>query len=82
MKLSDFILLNIEEKKATLLHDGILVAKRSNLHHLIFLFQMNAFYVEVLCNLTKKSVQEYRAFEETKFLSPYLEAIEINHLLV
>ena len=81
MKLSGFILLSIEEKKSAVLHKGVLVSKKAGAEHLVFLFQLNAFYVEVVCNLKLKTILEYRAFEETRFLAPYLEAISIQHLI-
>ena len=80
MKLSGFIVLSIEEKKIAVLHKGVLVSKKAGAEQLVFLFQLNAFYVEVVCNLKSKSIQEYRAFEETRFLAPYLESISIKHL--
>jgi len=81
MKLSGFVLLSIEEKKIVVLHKGVLVGKKRGIGQLIFLFQVSAFYVEVICDLKQKKIQEYRAFGETKFLTSYLEAIQIEHLL-
>jgi hypothetical protein len=81
MNLSNFILLRDEEKKMFLLHDGILVAKRTNYECIVFLFQVNTFYVEAFCNLENKNVQEYRAFESTNALNPYLESIPLDDLL-
>ena len=81
MKLSDFILINEDEKKNILLNQGTLVAKRTNYECFIFLFQLDTFYVEIYCNLETKKVQEYRAFEGTKPLTPYLESIPIEDLL-
>jgi hypothetical protein len=81
MKLSGFIVLSIEEKKSAVLHKGVLLGKKTGLEHLVFLFQLNAFYVEVVCNIKLKTIQEYRAFEETRFLAPYLEAISIEPLI-
>lgn len=80
MKLSDFILLSLEEKGHVALHDGILIAKRVNHDHLIFLFQIDAFYIEMFCNLETRLLEEVRVFDETKLLTPYLEAIPIDDL--
>jgi hypothetical protein len=81
MKLSDFILLSEGEKKMVVLHEGILVGKRNKYDYLVFLFQMDNYYVETYCNLENKSIEEYRAFHNTKLLTPYLEAISIDDLL-
>jgi len=80
MKLSDFIMLNEEEKKLTVLHRGILVAKRTSPTHLFFLFQMDHFYVETRCDSQRKCIEGYRMFHDLKLLEPYLETISIDHL--
>lgn len=81
MKLSDFILLNEEEKTLTVLHQGILVGKRADLESLIFLFQVEGYYVETFCNMENKAIEEFRVFDNTKFLTPYLEKISLADLL-
>lgn len=81
MKLSDFILLNVEEKKLIVLHQGILVAKRNNEDCIVFLFQLGSYYVETFCNRENRAIEEFRVFDNTRPLNPYLEAISINDLL-
>ena len=81
MKLSDFILLNEGEKKSVVLHQGILVGKRRSRETQIFLFQLNSYYVETFCNVSSKAVEEYRIFDGTECLSPYLETISLEGLL-
>jgi len=81
MKLSEFILLNEAEKKFTVVHEGILIAKRNSHHCLIFLFQMGSYYVETLCNRQSKAIEEFRAFNNVRQLNPYLEAIAIDDLM-
>ena len=81
MKLSDFILLNVEEKKLTVLHEGILVAKRKFDNSTVFLFQLESYYVETYCNNANKAVEEFLIFHNTMLLHPYLETIPINDLL-
>jgi hypothetical protein len=80
MRLSDFILLNEDEKKATVLHQGVLLAKRSSFDSLIFLFQLGSYYVEAYCNPEDKAVEEYRVFDSGMLLNDYLEAIPIDDL--
>jgi hypothetical protein len=81
MKLSDFILLNEEEKKLTVLHQGVLVGKRNLYDQMVFLFQLNGYYVETFCNRQKKIVEEYRVFENIKTLNPYLDSISLEGLM-
>jgi hypothetical protein len=81
MKLSDFILLNEEEKKLIVLHEGVLIGKRKKPDRIVFLFQLNGFYVETFGDTQTKDIVEFRMFEHTKLLHPYLEAIVIDDLL-
>ncbi|HEY4290463.1 MAG TPA: hypothetical protein VGN00_25360 [Puia sp.] len=81
MRLSDFILMNEEEKKLAVLHNGVLIAKRNSFDSLIFLFHLGSYYVEAYCNTSSKAIEEYRAFANTSLLAPYLDAIPINDLL-
>jgi hypothetical protein len=81
MKLSDFILLNEQEKKSTVLHQGVLIAKRFNSDRLVFLFQLESYYVETYCNVANKAIEEFRIFDNIKPLNPYLENISLEGLL-
>lgn len=81
MKLSDFILLNEEEKKQAVLHAGVLIGKRKSIASIAFLFQVNNFYVETLFNYENKDIEEFRMFEQTAMLEPYLNCIPIDDLL-
>ena len=56
MKLSAFILLSEKEKKLTVLHEGILIAKRTSVDCLVFLLHLNTFYVEMYCNVENKQI--------------------------
>jgi DNA-binding transcriptional regulator YbjK len=78
MKLSDFIMLNEEEKKLAVLHRGVLISKRSLTGYIVFLFQLNNFYVETFGDTKTKKVIQYQAFDNTKLLNPYLENIAID----
>ena len=80
MELSDFIMLNAEEKKLVVLHDGVLIGKRKAPEMIVFLFDLDRFYVETFCNTKTKEVSEYRVFAQTKLLQPYLETIAIDQL--
>ena len=81
MKLSDFVLLDEEEKKLVLLHEGVLIGKRKKHGYIIFLFQLDNFYAEIFCHTESKKVTGYRMFDHTEMLHPYLEMIAIEELL-
>ena len=81
MKLSEFILLGLEEKGHIALHEGILIGKRTYEDYLVFLFRIDEFYIELFCNLQSKAMEEVRVFNGIKLLTPYLESIKIDDLL-
>jgi hypothetical protein len=81
MKLSDFILLSEEQKKGTLLHEGVLVGKRNEAACIVFLFQFENYYVESYCNRETKSIEQFTAFTHLEPLEPYLEGIALDDLL-
>jgi len=81
MRLSEFILLNEQEKKSTVLHRGVLLGKRSSFESMVFLFQLGSYYVEAYCNPDNKAIEEYWMFDNIDFLTPYLESIPLDNLL-
>ncbi|HLI92735.1 MAG TPA: hypothetical protein VKU83_03975 [Puia sp.] len=81
MRLSEFVALNENEKRSTVLHQGVLLAKRSSFDSMVFLFQLGSYYVEAYCNPANKAIEEYLIFSNTGVLQPYLEAIPLDNLL-
>lgn len=80
MKLSDFILLDVEQKTSALMHEGILVGKRSAGDRMVFLFQLEGFYVESYCNMEEKLIDQFQIHLSINSLSPYLDAISLEDL--
>jgi hypothetical protein len=81
MRLSEFILLNEDEKKSTVFHEGVCLAQRTSFDSIVFLFQLGSYYVEAYCNPANKEIEEYIMFDNTDVLNPYLEGIPIDNLL-
>ncbi len=81
MKLSEFILLNEADKKNAIITNAVPLAKRSYADKVVFLFQVQDYYVEVYCNAADKSVEEYCILPDTNAICHYLEAIPIDDLL-
>lgn len=82
MRLSDFIMLNEERKKMAVLHEGVLIGKRMHPGSIVFLFQLNNFYVETFGDMKTKGITQYRIFVNTNLLHPYLESIAIDDVFV
>lgn len=81
MTISEFIVLDEKAMRATVLHQGVLIAKRRDKEHLVFLFHMEDYYVETYFTLRNKVATEYRAFNNLTSLEPYLAGITIDELL-
>jgi hypothetical protein len=81
MKLSEFILLNEGDKKSAVMTKAVALAQRTYPDVIIFLFQLDHFYIEAYCNQANKTIEEYRVLPDTNAIGPYLEAIPIDDLL-
>lgn len=81
MKLSDFILLNVQEKRHAVLHEGILVAKSKTASTVTFLFGLESFYVEACFNAANKEIEEFRMFHSAQLPQRYLDGIRLDDLL-
>lgn len=81
MKLSEFIVLDEADKKRSVMNKGVLLAKVTNPDSIIFLFQLEDYYIETYCNVENKTIEEYRVLPGINALRPYLEAISIDDLL-
>jgi hypothetical protein len=81
MKLSEFILLNEGEKKCTVMNNAVALAQRTYPDVIVFLFQLDSYYVEAYCNKANNTIDEYRVLPDTNSIRHYLDAIPINDLL-
>jgi hypothetical protein len=63
------------------MNNGVALAKRTFEHHVIFLFQLEDYYVEAWCNVDDKAIVEFRILPDTNAIGHYLEAIPIDELL-
>lgn len=81
MKLSEFIVLNEAEKKRAVMNNAVALATRTSPGFLIFLFQIEDYYVEAYCNIADKTVEEYCVLPDTNAIRHYLEFIQIDDLL-
>ena len=81
MKLSEFIVLNHAEKKCAVMNNAVALATRTSPGLVIFLFQIEDYYVEAYCNAADNRVEEYCVLPDTNAIRHYLEAMPIDDLL-
>ncbi len=80
MTLSVFIELSAEKKRSTVLKQGAPVAKWTDPHYTVFLFQLSHFYVETYCCKETKDIHEFRVIHSPEYLARYLDRISIDGL--
>lgn len=81
MSLSEFLVLNENDKKQAVLHQGVLIAKRVSDQSMIFLFTLGNYYVETFFDVNNKQIEKFRIGESTDMLDPYLPAISLAGLM-
>lgn len=81
MTLFDFQLLPDADKIDLLYNQGVYLGKRKQNDVTILLFQVEGFYVEVFYKKYRKYVSRIYCFGSTSLLDPYLEQIDVEHLV-
>src|SRR5881227_1575585 len=78
MHFYDFIQLNETEQIEILWYNGEQIGRRKEEDHLILLYQVEGFYVEVFYHNKERVIKKYLSFECTDHLEPYLDTIDIS----
>lgn len=81
MKLSEFIVMDEAGKKNAVMNNGVALATRTAPGLIIFLFQVDDYYVEAYCNITSNKVEEYCVLPGVNSIGHYLDAMPIDDLL-
>ena len=80
MTVTDFTHLDETQQAEALLARGIFLTERLYKNFIIFLYQLDNFYVEVYHNLKFNVMKGMRSFEDDEALEPYLDTIDISCL--
>jgi hypothetical protein len=78
MHFYEFIQLDETEQIELLWYNGEQIGRRKDQDHLILLFQVEGFYVEVFYHNKERVIKKYVSFECIDRLEPYLETIDIS----
>ncbi|WP_244883949.1 hypothetical protein [Niastella koreensis] len=60
---------------------AVALAQRTYPDIIVFLFQLDHYYIEAYCNKTSKAIEEYRVLPDTNAIGHYLEALSIDDLI-
>ena len=81
MNLYEFELLSEQEQVEVLYKKGVFLGKRKVSEFSVVLYQVDAFYVEILYKKYRYYINRTRCFTSTKLLDPYLMHLDINDLV-
>lgn len=76
-----FKTLSQDKKFRNLLVNGVCLASRDTEDNCILLFQLNDFYVEIYFDKQCDEIVHCRTFQDIDELTPYIEQIDISHLI-
>jgi hypothetical protein len=77
MTLTDFLALDYKGKhRAT--SDGVCIGGRTEEGYIVLLYQLCSFYIEVFYQKEYNFISEFKAFDDTELLEPYLKKIELS----
>ena len=78
MHFYEFLQLNETEQIELLWYNGEQIGRRKDEDHLILLYQVEGFYVEVFYHNKERAIKKYVSFECIERLDPYLEQIDLS----
>ena len=81
MTLYEYILLRPEEQANVTWKHGAFIAVADKGALKVLLYQIGSFYVEVYYNCELGKIEEFRSFDSTDQLDPYLAAIDLSELI-
>lgn len=81
MTLFEFQLLSETDQMDLLYEQGSYIGKRKEGYQNVLLYQLDAFYVEVFYYKHRCYSTGVRCFRSTVLLDPYLESIDVEHLV-
>lgn len=81
MTLYDYILLRPDEQANITWTHGAFIAVADKGSLKVLLYQIDSFYVEVYYNCELGRIEEFRSFDSTDQLDPYLAAIDLSELI-
>ena len=81
MTLFDFQLLPVMEQLDLLYEQGTFIGKRKVEAKTCVLYQLEGFYVEVIYRQYRRIPEKLRSFRSTAPLDPYLELIDVEHII-
>lgn len=77
MKLSNFIKLTVDDQ-AEAASKGVFLGEREAKPYIVFLFNLDNFFVEVFFNELQNRITRVKPFKSVRNLDPYLDTLNIE----
>ena len=81
MTLQEFLSYSIDDQYAIIMELGTHVADRHDGYSNIKLYMIDSFYAEVFSRVKDGIIWKFGGFDHPVLLHPYLEQVDIQHLL-
>lgn len=81
MKYEEFKELSEEEQHKVVSRHGVMLRDRLSQSFMIFLYALDGFYIELFFHKANGVFAALKAINSVDDLSPYLEEIDVGHLL-
>jgi hypothetical protein len=81
MKISEFTMLDIDDRVNLVWDEGKFIDKFVDTEHLIHLYFLDNFYVEVTVSKSNQEIKEIFAFKKSIRLEKYLNKISLKNLV-
>lgn len=81
MMLTEFKILSEETQLDLLFQNGVYIGKRKLKGKAILLYQLDSFYAEIFYKKYRVYIEKIRFSATTEILDPYLQQINVAHLV-
>ena len=81
MMLLEFQSLSCHDQISILYKHGVYIGKRKRGHLTLLLYQIDSFYIEVVYVMYRRHIASIKCSDSTVILDPYLEQIDVEHLV-
>jgi hypothetical protein len=82
MEMLNFQVMSETKKIDFLYKQGVYIGKRKQFGLSIVLYQLDSFYAEIFYKKYRTYINKIRTFDNTDLLEPYLEQINVEHLVI
>ena len=81
MTVVEFEAIEVSRQVGILYRHGVYIGKQKRSGHVVLLYQLDHFYVEVIYSRYRRHISSLRCTNSISILDPYLEQIDVEQLV-